>query len=228
MQAQPGIRLPSKPAGTTNLKCGWPAPRTNSSPQGIHLQAAGQRQTVLATSSSSPGRWFPPTAAQRQAPAWRSRPRRGWLHQDRLSVHRALAPQPGSSRAIGKGQGRQIHKTRPSQLVRPARQAEHPANTMISADRTVIAFDRFGDGPPVLMVAGHVLDGEPASRRCSNGTSRSPGVDKSKPEAGSANPPVQIAERCGLAPQPVQRLPLRSPGPRHSSAITWACAVAVT
>src|SRR5262249_31869277 len=56
--------------------------------------------------------------------------------------------------------GHQIRKTRPSHISRPARQAEHPANTMISADRTVIAFGGFSDRLPVLIVAGPVLDGD--------------------------------------------------------------------
>jgi len=40
---------------------------------------------------------------------------------------------------------------------------------MISANDTVIAFDRFGDGPPAFMVAGHVLDGRAGVGRADAG-----------------------------------------------------------
>jgi hypothetical protein len=36
----------------------------------------------------------------------------------------------------------------------PNSQGDHPMNTAVSADGTTIAFDRFGDGPPVIMAAG--------------------------------------------------------------------------
>src|SRR6516162_8785306 len=35
-----------------------------------------------------------------------------------------------------------------------SQQGGHPMNTAVSADGTTIAFDRYGDGPPVLMAGG--------------------------------------------------------------------------
>jgi pimeloyl-ACP methyl ester carboxylesterase len=37
---------------------------------------------------------------------------------------------------------------------RRASKEDHPMNTAVSADGTMIAFDQFGDGPPVIMAAG--------------------------------------------------------------------------
>src|SRR6266700_3230891 len=59
----------------------------------------------------------------------------------RLAI--ALSAPPDRSTAAGR---------RPARP--PETRRDHPMNTVISADGTTIAFDQYGDGPPIVMTQG--------------------------------------------------------------------------